>query len=64
MLRAHEYGLRIGVAYAADADPALHILDIFFKLCPKRRVLDAVDASLETAFGVICDHTAALCPEM
>ena len=51
--------LRIRVAYASYAEVAGHSLDVALELCAERRVLNAVNASLEALLSGIRRHAAA-----
>ena len=53
---AHQQGLGVRVADAADAAAAVELGDVLFKLGPEGGVLDVVDLTLEAALPVVDDH--------
>ena len=60
-MRVHNYWLRFGVAYYANAEVARHLVEVVGELCPEVGVLDAVDVTVEFTAFFDCTDTSTLC---
>ena len=63
-LRAHEQGLGVLVADAADGARAVEVLDVALEARAERGVLNGVDLALEAAVVVEYDHACPARPQM
>ena len=52
------------IGYAADAERAVHFIDIFVELGAKRRVFDVVNGPVKTVLFAVNGHTGPSCSEM
>ena len=58
-MRADDERLRLAVGYTADAEIALHFLDVMLELGAERRVFDIVYRALKAVFAVYGETSAA-----
>ncbi len=63
MVGTNQQRLRFIIRNTADSHSSGHLLDVFIKFGPKRRIFNIVDCTVKTAFP-IHDHAASLRPKM